>query len=369
MDPESDPESSGDDLLKDIDSEDVETSSDEELEDVSDEEDADQPTHPSKKRKLGRPAQEALHGIGDGIDHAEDAEATLLALEVEELYTESALHEDDVATLNSITHRLTAILQALPTAQVDPSPIRGLLSDFDFPTSRKFTFNQPEKVQVVGSFVIEAAVLPSPCLDLALILPAECFDDKDQLNHRYHAKRALYLSHIAAALRKESKTTDQLRISEIDWDLIRGDPRRPILVLHFKEGTFRTPGTTIRLLPAAPVGLFPLQKLAPSRNNLRSVMKSNATSGNDSEAELLPTPHYNSGILQDMLMLEHTKAIKAIAKKVSALGEASILLRVWAERQRLVEGADGVDGFLLTALLAQLLESGKAVSQWVIFFI
>ena len=68
-------------------------------------------------------------------------------------------------------------------------------------------------------------------------------------------------------------------------------------------------------------------------------------------------------------MLEHTKAIKAIAKKVSALGEASILLRVWAERQRLVEGADGVDGFLLTALLAQLLESGKAVSQWVIFFI
>ena len=33
MDPESDPESSGDDLLKDIDSEDVETSSDEELED------------------------------------------------------------------------------------------------------------------------------------------------------------------------------------------------------------------------------------------------------------------------------------------------------------------------------------------------
>lgn len=362
MDPDSDPETSGDEIFSDIES-DEPGSSDQEIEDA----DNDQPAHPSKRRKIGRTAREALHGIGDGIDHPEDAEASLLALEVRELLEESALNEDDEVTLHSIAVHISAIVQALPEAQVDPAPIRGFLSDLDFPTSRKFTFKPPEEVEIVGSCAIDGAALPGPALDLALVMPTECFDDKDQLNHRYHAKRALYLAHIAASLGKKGAGVDDLGIAAIDWDLLRGDPRRPILVLRVKESTVTAPGTTIRLLPAAPVDLFPLQKLGPSRNNLRSVTKTAGAAAASPPApadatvpELLPTPYYNCGILQDMLLLEHTRTMRTVGKKVPALGEASILLRVWAERQRLVEGVDGVDGFLLTALLAQLLESGKA---------
>ena len=79
---------------------------------------------------------------------------------------------------------------------------------------------------------------------------------------------------------------------------------------------------------------------------------------------MLPTPYYNAGIVQDMLMLEHSKILKKIAKNAPRLIEASILLRVWAQRHQLLDGADGVDGFFLTNLLAQLLQSGKAVGSF-----
>jgi U3 small nucleolar RNA-associated protein 22 len=49
---------------------------------------------------------------------------------------------------------------------------------------RPCVFRPPARVAAVGSFPLRAAVLPSPCVDLALLMPAACFDNKDHLNHR-----------------------------------------------------------------------------------------------------------------------------------------------------------------------------------------
>jgi U3 small nucleolar RNA-associated protein 22 len=135
---------------------------------------------------------------------------------------------------------------------------------------------------------------------------------------------------------------------------------------------------TLRIIPVATPDVFPLQRLAPTRNNLRSVKPTtaamapptnNVTTEKKNEGdvdvsgnELVPTPYYNAGILQDMLMLEHSKNVQGIAAKARRVGEVSVLLRLWAQRHRLLDGADGVDGFFLTNLLAQLLQSGRAVS-------
>ncbi len=49
---------------------------------------------------------------------------------------------------------------------------------------KPFTFRPPTEVHQVGSVPLGAAVRQAPCLDLAVELPQECFDSKDQLNHR-----------------------------------------------------------------------------------------------------------------------------------------------------------------------------------------
>jgi len=383
MDIASDPDTSGDEVFSDVDSEDQEDMDDKEMEEDQPHANGGGGQHAPKRRKLaGRTAREALHGVGDGIDHEEDAQASLLDLEVRELLEEAAVSEDDSAVLHSIALQVTSILQSLSEAEVDPSPIATLLSDFDFPQSRKFTFKPPKKVEIIGSFAIEGACLPSPCLDLAVAMPSSCFDNKDQLNHRYHAKRALYISHVAAALqtKKVAKLLGLESNSQIQWSPFRGDPRRPVLVVNLQRST--ASGATLRIIPVAAPDLFPLHKLAPDRNNLRSVckalglapgsgvdskkkIKANGNTSNapaiDSSSELLPTPYYNVGILQDMLMLEHSRTLLNIANSAPRLGEASILLRIWAQRHRLPDGDDGVDGFFLTNSLAQLLQTGKAV--------
>jgi len=78
---------------------------------------------------------------------------------------------------------------------------------------------------------------------------------------------------------------------------------------------------------------------------------------------LLPTPVYNSGILEDMMFFQHADVLQAAASIAPAFAEAATLLRVWTTRQRVADGADGVQGFFLTMLLAHLLHTGRAVRR------
>lgn len=56
------------------------------------------------------------------------------------------------------------------------------------------------------------------------------FHEKDYLNHRYHAKRALFLAGLARHLEAKCKVFESIKVVPF-----RGDARKPILVL--------TPGT------------------------------------------------------------------------------------------------------------------------------
>lgn len=65
--------------------------------------------------------------------------------------------------------------------------------------------------------------------------------------------------------------------------------RRPVLCVEAKVPT----GTLLlRLLPYASSSALALAKLAPDRNCVRAVRSST------SEADLLPTPYYNTGIIE-----------------------------------------------------------------------
>lgn len=68
-----------------------------------------------------------------------------------------------------------------------PASTAALPDRVTLPTlpQRPLVFRAPTRLRVVGSFPLRATIGPDPCVDLALQMPASCFDDKDELNHRW----------------------------------------------------------------------------------------------------------------------------------------------------------------------------------------
>ena len=61
--------------------------------------------------------------------------------------------------------------------------------------------------------------------DVAMEMPSACFESKDHLNHRYHVKRALYLTAVAAHLRSYG-------FKRLTWVLVNDDARYKLADLY-----------------------------------------------------------------------------------------------------------------------------------------
>jgi U3 small nucleolar RNA-associated protein 22 len=163
---------------------------------------------------------------------------------------------------------------------------------------------------------------PGTTVDVALEMPSACFDEKDQLNGRYTARRAHYLAHVAAAFRKKAA------FKRLSWEFLQHDARwsmernqacrksstcgemcvqslsllhcrRPVLVIQpHAKGQEEPLGFTLRLIPTIAVGTFAAPKLAPGRNNLRPAAPGAVANGEAAEQPLPATPLYNNAILQ-----------------------------------------------------------------------
>lgn len=53
----------------------------------------------------------------------------------------------------------------------------------------------------------------------------ECFYEKDYMNHRYHAKRCLYLCVIRKHLLSSSS------VEKVEWSTLQNEARKPVLVV------------------------------------------------------------------------------------------------------------------------------------------
>jgi U3 small nucleolar RNA-associated protein 22 len=84
---------------------------------------------------------------------------------------------------------------------------------------RPMLFAPPTSVSIVGSHATDTAIQGDDVVDVAVEMPASCFEHKDHLNHRYHAKRALYLAVLAQQLRKQPIYADQ------QWGIFNNDVR------------------------------------------------------------------------------------------------------------------------------------------------
>jgi U3 small nucleolar RNA-associated protein 22 len=156
---------------------------------------------------------------------------------------------------------------------------------------------------------------------------------------------------------------------------------------------FGQEGLVLRLLPAVGLDAFEFSRLSADRNNVRWVTGASSSSSKKTpeqqqqqqDVDLLPTPHYNAGILQDMLLLLGQQRLQAAAAAAGPrFADALLLLKIWAQQQGIpVHGvlrsnsssrsaapaaaaaaaaaqADGFSGFLLAQLLLAALQQAGA---------
>eukprot|EP00118_Oscarella_pearsei_P016238 m.153613 g.153613 ORF g.153613 m.153613 type:complete len:984 (+) comp38622_c1_seq1:233-3184(+) len=206
----------------------------------------------------------------------------------------------------------------------------------------------PARVQVVGSFLLKTQLKCNLTADLAVEIPKECFWRRDNLNHTYTVKRAVYLSYLAHHFKQRTDL-----FSEVKYTLLDSNPLRPCLQLKGGDKS----GCFLRIHPVLPEGILKLVKLWPSKNNIRreKYFKSSLKKDDD----LVPTPLYNSSLLLDLSYERNLHILYEACSDCLAMRDAILLFKVWLHKRHLDRGPGGFNGFLSSMLIAFLLNSKK----------
>ncbi|OVA07033.1 Nrap protein [Macleaya cordata] len=258
-------------------------------------------------------------------------------LKVSELLKEVQLDYDST----TITKFVDDIVSAIREVGADAAP--GFIRDV-YADKFEFTFRKPKSIEIGGSYSIQSIAKPYTGLDLFIRLPKECFHEKDYLNHRYHAKRCLYLCVIKKYLNVPSL------IKKIEWSTFQNEARKPVLLVYPVQEPVEIPGFFLRLIPTA-TSLFSIPKLNLTRNNVRAV--------NQEGSVPQATPKYNNSILEDMFLEENAEFVRKTFLGWKELREALILMKVWARHRTSIYAHDCLNGFLISVILSLLAtESG-----------
>jgi len=251
-----------------------------------------------------------------------------------------------------------------------------------------FVFKAPLKGLYVGRARYAAG--GAAVVDVAVDMPGSCFDDKDYLNHRYHAKRLLYLDCLRVALvrkmaeggsekKKKRKTRTAADAasrghgfpSRVEWETTLVDPRKPYLVLE----TSGVPGVVVRVHASLEQkrGSW-LKKCGPEAANLRGYVSSASLPSSSASPNALSTPMYNHSIVEDLTLGAMAEALASTAGRFPIFADVVALLEVWAGNHGLLRATDadadagardaknagdvrGLDGGFFAALVALVLRS------------
>ncbi|PWN52033.1 Nrap protein [Violaceomyces palustris] len=344
----------------------------------------------SKKSKAAAlyslPTTEEVQGLKET---GELFKSNVFKLKIDEMLPEVRPAFDKAGALELVLRRLQTLFDTLkPLA---PRSIPDAINAFDqkvkgsikipFPdpapkddAQYKLAFQKPSAMHLIGSWPLKSAAKRPEGLDVdvAVVMPSSLFQEKDHMNFRYFHKRAFYLAVLADAITNSKQPKLGVQTS---FQLMEGDPRRPILVLkplHDKSDTdFTKTKALIRIHLAHEPNLFPYGRLAPSRNSVR------VGAGESDARDLTPTPRYNSAILADGLQVAHLVYLHATAQACPAFADACLLLKTWAFQRgfgsgsrisktsgaprRQVAGSHSIR-FVLTMVLAHLLHGEEKVA-------
>ncbi|KAI8019409.1 Nucleolar protein 6 [Camellia lanceoleosa] len=272
-------------------------------------------------------------------------------LKVKELLKEVQLHyspsftklvDDTVSAIKESIDKIPEDLQV--TADVAPGFIRDIGAD-----KVEFKFRKPKSIEIGGSYSMHCIAKPDINVDLFVRMPKELFHEKDYLNYRYHAKRCLYLCIIKKYLKLSSVA------QKVEWSTFQNEARKPILVVHPDLKVVESPIFVVRVIPTA-TSVFNVSKLNMERNNVRALNQGGV---------LHATPKYNSSILEDLFLEDNAEFVRKTFLGWKELGEALILLKVWARQRSSIYAHDCLSGFLISVIMVYLTtkSGGKRINN------
>lgn len=270
-------------------------------------------------------------------------ETNSMDLKVRELLKEVQLDASAIESLDGAVSSVVDAIKTIPDQEVDSESAPAFIRDLRVSSDKvSFTFRRPEHVQVGGSHSIRSIAKPDVNVDLLIRMPKECFHEKDYLNHRYHAKRCLYLRVIEKSLKSCSV------VRKIGWSTFQNEARKPVLLVFPVMEIAELSGFFIRIIPTA-TSVFNLSRLNLTRNNVRAFSQDGVTQA---------TPRYNSSIMEDMFLEENAEFVRKLFLEWKSLEEALILLKVWARHRSSIYTHDCLNGYLISVIMSCLTVSG-----------
>lgn len=211
----------------------------------------------------------------------------------------------------------------------------------------QFQFIAPKSAAtLIGSMATATAIGPLVHADIAVEMPAQCFQKDNYANLVYHKKRALYLRRLANDLRKWE------RAGQLQFAFFRGDRLRPVIELRPNASGVRNLRVHIHVVAEA--NAFKLSRFLPGTSNVRA-----ALFGDADTAELHPTPHYNAGILRDLTLTQNEQFVQRMLQPAANCNvrEALVLFKLWLRTRGLDGTAFG--GHVAAAFAVHLIKQRR----------
>ncbi|XP_058027935.1 nucleolar protein 6 [Ahaetulla prasina] len=296
------------------------------------------------------------------LSHLKETEnlfhSNLLRLQIEELLKEVTLKEKRKQRIDAFLHEISAMLNDVPDVPARditdqswlPTGVKVPILQSPFKVKGKFHFLPPAEVKVVGSYLLGTCIKPEVNVDVAVIMPKEVFQEKDNLNQRYHRKRALYLAHLAQHLAETN------RFGSVAFAYLNGNHLKPVVLLQPQGKEAKT--VTIRLHACPAPGVFRPLRLHPSKNNIRTAWFTEKDSSGTGVSEP-PTPHYNNSILWDLVLETNLLYLSEAASAFRGFQDGVALLKVWLRQRELYQGLGCFNGFVASMLVGYLLATHK----------
>ena len=227
-------------------------------------------------------------------------------------------------------------------------PFPGPAPDED--SNLKFGYEEPTSIRLTGSLPQETGVKGNLEINLVLEMPQSLLQQKDYLNLRAFHKRAFYLACVAAAFK--SAASDEFEVKYVLLDDVALLPA--LRVTHKSESMQKKSRheTAMFISVAFPSGAFPLEKVLPARNCVRS----ESSIGDSPE----PTPFYNSCLCMQASLEKYDGMIAEAKVSCSAFLDACRAGQTWLQQRGFSSAASagGFGVFEWAVMSALLLRTG-----------
>ncbi|EJT75527.1 hypothetical protein GGTG_05460 [Gaeumannomyces tritici R3-111a-1] len=326
---------------------------------------------PAKRRKISESGASIPNGsvLEAAASSAGVYRPSPFILETEELLSEIKIDPSEALKgADQLLHKIKGAIETLDPH--GPLPINDAVKRFEnesgiripFPDPKppkdsqyKLSLERPTVFNVVGSYVSKTMIKSQGdmAVDMVVEMPQGMFQEKDYLNLRYFYKRAYFLAHLAAQVRKELGL-------EVSFARLNDNPLVPALRVSAaqdtKDSARSKSGATVRIIPCAPDRLFPRNKLLSTSNAVRP-----PGGAEDKETTPAPTPFYNSTLKAEGLYFTYLKALRLTEKVSPAFKDACALGRVWLQQRGFGASISrgGFGHFEWSLLLSLLMQSNR----------